>query len=123
MPPPLRTAGQPRGCASKFPPSNSFRRRPAAGVSQKARGSAPRPALRYSVPLAHMDLPLYARRINERTARRAADRAVAVVASAWRTPKQRRLGLALAAAVLSAIAFARIAEDYLTNDPLARWDV
>jgi len=68
-----------------------------------------------------MDLPLYARRINERTARRAADRAAAVVASAWRTPKQRRLGLALAAAVLSAVAFARIAEDYLTNDPLARW--
>jgi len=70
-----------------------------------------------------MDLPLYARRINERTARRAADSARAVVASTWRTPKQRRLGLALAAAVLSAIAFARIAEDYLTNDPLARWDV
>jgi len=47
----------------------------------------------------------------------------AVLAVAWRTPEQRRLGLALAAAVLSAIAFARIAEDYLTNDPLARWDV
>ena len=43
--------------------------------------------------------------------------------SAWREPAQRRLGLALAAAALSAIAFARIAEDYLTNDPLARWDV
>jgi undecaprenyl-diphosphatase len=43
--------------------------------------------------------------------------------SAWRVPTQRRLVLALAAAVLSAIAFARIAEDYLTNDPLARWDV
>ena len=70
-----------------------------------------------------MDLPLYARRINERTARRAADSARAVVASTWRTPKRRRLGLALAAAVLSAVAFARIAEDYLTNDPLARWDV
>jgi membrane-associated phospholipid phosphatase len=39
------------------------------------------------------------------------------------TPRQRRLALALAAAVLMAIAFARIAEDYLTNDPLARWDV
>jgi membrane-associated phospholipid phosphatase len=38
-------------------------------------------------------------------------------------PQQRRLALALAAAALAAIAFARIAEDYLTNDPLARWDV
>jgi len=40
----------------------------------------------------------------------------------WRAPKQRRLALALAAAVLTSIGFARIAEDYLTNDPLARWD-
>jgi len=39
------------------------------------------------------------------------------------TPRQRRLAFALSAAVLAAIAFARIAEDYLTNDPLARWDV
>jgi membrane-associated phospholipid phosphatase len=39
------------------------------------------------------------------------------------TPQQRRLAFALTAAVLAAIAFARIAEDYLTNDPLARWDV
>lgn len=39
------------------------------------------------------------------------------------TPKRRRLALALTAAVLAAIAFARIAEDFLTNDPLARWDV
>ena len=70
-----------------------------------------------------MDLPLYVRRLNEGKARPAADKAVAAVASAWRTPKQRRLGLALAAAVLSALAFTRIAEDYLTSDPLARWDV
>ena len=70
-----------------------------------------------------MELPLYVRRLNGRRARPAADRAVAAVASVWRTPEQRRLGLALAAAVLSAIAFARIAEDYLTSDPLARWDV
>jgi membrane-associated phospholipid phosphatase len=70
-----------------------------------------------------VDLPLYARRVNERSPRPAADRASALVASAWRTPVQRRLGLALAAAVLSAITFARITEDYLTNDPLARWDV
>ncbi len=70
-----------------------------------------------------MDLPLYTRRINDRSPRRAADRVGTVVTVAWRKPKQRRLGIALAAAVLSAIAFARIAEDYLTNDPLARWDV
>ena len=56
-------------------------------------------------------------------ARRAAHKTVTVAASAWRVPAQRRLGLALAAAVLSAIAFAHIAEDYLTNDPLAHWDV
>jgi len=41
----------------------------------------------------------------------------------WQAPRQRTLVLALAAAALSALAFARIAEDYLTNDPLARWDL
>ena len=41
----------------------------------------------------------------------------------WRTPGQRQLVLALVAAFGSALVFARIAEDYLTNDPLARWDV
>jgi len=46
-----------------------------------------------------------------------------VIASAWHAPKQRRLALALVGAVLGAAAFARITEDYLTNDPLARWDV
>jgi membrane-associated phospholipid phosphatase len=54
---------------------------------------------------------------------RAAHGTTAAVAAAWHDPKQRRLVLALVAAALSAIAFARIAEDYLTNDPLARWDV
>jgi undecaprenyl-diphosphatase len=56
-------------------------------------------------------------------ARRAVHRAASFVASASRRPKPRRLWLALAVSALSAIAFARIAEDYLTNDPLARWDV
>jgi hypothetical protein len=37
--------------------------------------------------------------------------------------EQRRLALAISAAILSALAFARVADDYLTNDPLARWDV
>jgi membrane-associated phospholipid phosphatase len=70
-----------------------------------------------------MDQPVYARRVDGGSTSRAAHRAATRVAAAWRVPAQRRLGLALAAAVLSAIAFARIAEDYLTNDPLARWDV
>lgn len=33
------------------------------------------------------------------------------------------MAVALAAALGSALVFARITEDYLTNDPLARWDV
>jgi undecaprenyl-diphosphatase len=56
-------------------------------------------------------------------AHRAAQRTTAVVVSTWHAPKQRRLALALGAAVFAAFAFARIAEDYLTNDPLARWDL
>jgi membrane-associated phospholipid phosphatase len=70
-----------------------------------------------------MDQPVYARRVDAGSATRAAQRAATTIASAWRAPTQRRLVLAFAAAVLSAVAFARIAEDYLTNDPLARWDV
>ena len=70
-----------------------------------------------------MHPPAYTRRVDSGSATRVAHRAATAVASAWRVPTQRRLGFALAAAVLSAIAFARIAEDYLTNDPLARWDV
>jgi len=38
-------------------------------------------------------------------------------------PQHRRLAFALVAALGSALVFARITEDYLTNDPLARWDV
>ncbi|MFL5980745.1 MAG: phosphatase PAP2 family protein [Gaiellaceae bacterium] len=70
-----------------------------------------------------MDAPLYARRIDGRRVARAAAATATAVIAIWRTPKQRRLALAIAAAVLSAVAFARIAEDYLTNDPLARWDL
>jgi membrane-associated phospholipid phosphatase len=57
------------------------------------------------------------------SAHRLAQRTTEAVGSVWHAPRQRRLTLSLAVAVLSAIAFARIAEDYLTNDPLARWDV
>lgn len=70
-----------------------------------------------------MDLPAYARGMDGGTTRRAAGRTAAVIASLWHEQKQRRLAVALVAALLSAIVFARIAEDYLTNDPLARWDV
>ncbi|MDX6438300.1 MAG: hypothetical protein QOF45_883 [Gaiellaceae bacterium] len=70
-----------------------------------------------------MDQPRYARRAEPSGTHSVARRTTAAVASAWRDPTQRRLTLALAAALLSALAFAHIAEDYLTNDPLARWDV
>jgi len=70
-----------------------------------------------------MDLPAYTRRMDGGNTRRAACKPTAFVASVWHAPKQRRLALALAAAALSAFAFAQITEDYLTNDPLARWDV
>jgi membrane-associated phospholipid phosphatase len=70
-----------------------------------------------------MELPEYARRMDGGRTSRIAAGTTSALASMWNAPKQRRLALALAAAVLSALAFARIAEDYLTNDPLARWDV
>jgi membrane-associated phospholipid phosphatase len=70
-----------------------------------------------------MSVSVHAMRMAGGGVRRAAQRTSAVMVSAWHEPRQRRLGIALVAAVLSATAFARIAEDYLTNDPLARWDV
>lgn len=70
-----------------------------------------------------METPAYARRMDGGNVRRAAHRTTEFVASTWHAPKQRRLALAILAAILSALAFARVAEDYLTNDPLARWDV
>jgi membrane-associated phospholipid phosphatase len=65
----------------------------------------------------------YARRMDGGRTGRASQGPTAAVAAAWHDPKQRRLAVALAAAALSAIAFAHIAEDYLTNDPLVRWDL
>ena len=46
-----------------------------------------------------------------------------LVSALWRTPQQRRLVIALLAALGSMLVFARITEDYLTNDPLASWDI
>ncbi len=45
------------------------------------------------------------------------------IAAVWHAPERRQAALALLAALGSALLFARIAEDYLTKDPLARWDV
>jgi undecaprenyl-diphosphatase len=69
-----------------------------------------------------MNLPAHARRMESGSTHRFARRTTEAVASIWHAPRQRRLLLALTAAVLSAFAFAQIAEDYLTNDPLVRWD-
>ena len=71
---------------------------------------------------ARMEL-VQTRRRGSREARKAAIDVGSRAATAWRSPAQRRLIVALASAFLAALAFARIAEDYVTNDPLARWDV
>jgi undecaprenyl-diphosphatase len=63
------------------------------------------------------------RHVDARRARVFALSVVSRIATAWRAPAQRRLVAALGFAAFAAVAFARIAEDYLTNDPLARWDV
>src|SRR4051794_41890279 len=65
-----------------------------------------------------MDLPAHATRMDGHgTFHHAARKATAVIASAWHSPKQRRLALALGLAVLAAGAFARNAEGYLTKEP------
>lgn len=40
-----------------------------------------------------------------------------------RSPERRPLVLSVVLAVAGTLSFARVAEDYLTNDPLARWDL
>jgi undecaprenyl-diphosphatase len=69
-----------------------------------------------------MDL-VQTRRLGSREARRAATDIRSRAATAWQSPVQRRLLVAIASACLAALAFAHVAEDYVTNDPLARWDV
>ena len=44
-------------------------------------------------------------------------------AAVWRSPDRRALWTSLLFAAASAVAFARVTEDYLTRDPLARWDL
>lgn len=69
-----------------------------------------------------MELPTYATRLDP-SGRTARPRRLSHVRAIWHLPQQRRLAVALLAALGSALVFARITEDYLTNDPLARWDV
>ena len=73
------------------------------------------------VAFARMDVSV--RHLELGRARRVAGRTAAVAVATWQEPKRRRVALSLAVAGLAAVAFARVAEDYLTNDPLARWDV
>ncbi len=69
-----------------------------------------------------MDL-VQTRRLGSGDARRVAVDVRSRAATAWHSPTQRRLLVAVVSACLAALAFARVAEDYVTNDPLARWDV
>lgn len=70
-----------------------------------------------------MEVVASTRRVNGGRAYGFARRATAAIAAAWHTPRQRTIALALVAVALSGLSFARITEDYLTNDPLARWDL
>jgi undecaprenyl-diphosphatase len=70
-----------------------------------------------------MEVGRYAAR-QDSGARRSRKRTMALrVVTVWKRPQERRLALALLVAAAAAVAFARVTEDYLTNDPLARWDV
>lgn len=70
-----------------------------------------------------MELPTYVARLDP-TGRAAVPRKLlSRVRVLGRSPLQRRVAVALVMALGSALVFARITEDYLTNDPLARWDV
>ena len=70
-----------------------------------------------------MTVPVQARLARVHRGEAAARRLIAAGVLVWRSPPQRRLVLALIVGALRALSFAHIAEDYLTNDPLARWDV
>lgn len=70
-----------------------------------------------------VELPTYVARLDPAGRPAVPRKLVSRVRVLWRSPTQRRVAVALLAALGSAVAFARITEDYLTNDPLARWDV
>ena len=70
-----------------------------------------------------MEIPNYAARFDPVRRVLPLRRLVHRVVALMRLPQHRRLAFALVAALGSALVFARITEDYLTNDPLARWDV
>jgi undecaprenyl-diphosphatase len=70
-----------------------------------------------------MDAALLATRVGRHPRLRRLHAALLRLKTAWSRPRERRIGLASLAAAGSAFAFAHVAEDYLTNDPLARWDV
>jgi hypothetical protein len=70
-----------------------------------------------------MELPASARATAATRVSGTAVRVRDLAAATWRDPRRRCIALALAVAGAAAFAFAHIAEDYLTNDPLARWDV
>lgn len=70
-----------------------------------------------------VELPTYATRLDPSGGAARPRKLASRVLALWRSPQQRRFAVALLAALGSALVFARITEDYLTNDPLARWDV
>ena len=89
------------------------------------RVSYPHSRVRNAVHLgygARMDL-VQTRRLWSWEARKAAIGVRSRAATAWHSPPERRLIFAVTSAFLAALAFAHVAEDYVTNDPLARWDV
>jgi len=70
-----------------------------------------------------VEIPTYATRLDPVGRAARTRRLLSHVRAIWHSPQQRRFALALLAALGSTLVFARITEDYLTNDPLARWDV
>lgn len=76
-----------------------------------------------ALPSSVVGLPTYATRLDPSGRAARPRKLVSLVRVLWRSPLQRRVAVALLAALGSAVVFARITEDYLTNDPLARWDV
>ena len=99
-------------------------------VSRDQRESRRRPAAltrcvhdSVSGTLSTVEPPTYATQLDPAGPAAGPRKLVSQARAVWRSPLQRRFVVALVAALGSALVFARITEDYLTNDPLARWDV